>query len=697
MWGSTSAKEIHTIEFPNVNTDLRSGVLDVTECGFVSFTSLEDLDFVQKRIAKKMEKNFKKMKVLLADECISGIYEENGLPNDIVHLLEDLVKEKDVIKTVDCLIDIHSSQLYHEIFQTVTMLGDFRTYGLRPEATVHTKYKTIAKKVKPVATQLPFDTEEHIKQAEKEPSLRETRKIGHKFTEETLGNLKIGGDGFLTEPEKKKFQDMLSMHGKAFASSPDEIGCVQPSVVAPMVIFTVPHVPWDLKPIPVPRALLPKLVGLLKEKARMGILEPSMAPYSNRWFTVPKKSGALRFIQDMQPANKVTIRNKGSGPIVDEVAEAFAGHAIYSIGDLYSGYDQFQLATESRDLTTMKTPLGLVRMCTLPQGATNSVAHMQSAMNQLLREFIPDKTIPFVDDIPIKGCDEKKRDLTIQDDGCRAFVSDHISDVAKILSKLEEVNLTISIDKSKFGVGEILVVGHLCGSYGRKPNPEKVDAIGRMKACSSVTEVRRFLGACVFYQIWIPHFAHISEPLYKLLRKRNKFLWQHEQNLAMMELKKILESPPVLKQVSYDCGRPVIVTVDTSPIAIGWAVGQNDEEGRRFAIRFGARILTERQRAYPQVKRELWGALTALKADRNYLIGAEVVLETDCLPLLGMIANCSSPDIAMLRWIAYIKSLNPTLVHIEGKNNSVADMLSRARYFKEEEMMAHESGEELSQ
>jgi len=402
MRGATGAMEIHATKFPNVNTDLRSGVLGVTECGFVSFTNLKDLDLVQKRFAKKMEKNFKRMKVLLPDEGISGIYEENGLPNDIVHLLEDLAKEKDVIRTVDCFVSIHSSQLYQEIAQIVTVLGDFKTNAVRPEAAVHTKYKTVAKKVKPVATQLPFDTEEHIKQAENEPSLRETRKIGHKFTEETLARLKIGGDDFLTEPEKKKFQDMLSMHGKAFASSPDEIGCVQPSVVAPMVIFTVPHVPWDLKPIPVPRTLLPKLVELLKEKIRMGILEPSMAPYSNRWFTVPKKSGALRFIQDMQPANKVTIRNKGSGPIVDEVAEAFAGHAIYSIGDLYSGYDQFQLATESRDLTTMKTPLGLVRMCTLPQGATNSVAHMQSAMNQILRDFVPEKTIPFVDDIPIK-------------------------------------------------------------------------------------------------------------------------------------------------------------------------------------------------------------------------------------------------------------------------------------------------------
>ena len=132
-----------------------------------------------------------------------------------------------------------------------------------------------------------------------------------------------------------------------------------------------------------------------------------------------------------------------------------------------------------------------------------------------------------------------------------------------------------------------------------------MDAIGKMKAYSNTTEVRRFLGACVFYQIWIPHFAHISEALYKLLRKKSKFLWKHEQDLAMVGLKKILKAPPVLKQVEYNSGRPVIVTVDTSPIAIGWAVGHDDEEGNRFAIRFGAKILTKRQRAYPQVKREL--------------------------------------------------------------------------------------------
>ena len=126
------------------------------------------------------------------------------------------------------------------------------------------------------------------------------------------------------------------------------------------MIFMIDHVLWNLKPIPVPRAHIPKVIDLLKEKVVMGILDPSNAPYSNRWFTVPKKNGSLRFIQDLQLVNKVTIQNSGVGPIVDEFVKAFAGRAIYSIGDLYSAYDQFQLAMESRDITTMRTPIGLV-------------------------------------------------------------------------------------------------------------------------------------------------------------------------------------------------------------------------------------------------------------------------------------------------------------------------------------------------
>ena len=91
----------------------------------------------------------------------------------------------------------------------------------------------------------------------------------------------------------------------------------------------------------------------------------------------------------------------------------------------------------------------------------------------------------------------------------------HIDDCERVLQRLEDARLTFSGEKSAFRKSKIMVVGHLCGPYGRKPSPAKVEAISAMKPdCSSVTEVRRFLGACTFYHIWIPHYAHVAEPLY---------------------------------------------------------------------------------------------------------------------------------------------------------------------------------------
>ena len=144
-------------------------------------------------------------------------------------------------------------------------------------------------------------------------------------------------------------------------------------------------------------------------------------------------------------------------------------------------------------------------------------------------------------------------------------------------------------------------------------------------------------------------------------------------------------SQPILRPGDYSAealnDRPICVTIDTSPFGVGWAIGQNDNNGNRYAIRFGARVLTERERKYPQVKRELRGLFLALKTDREYLIGVPVIIETDCLPLLGMIFNCDSHDIAMLRWIAYIKTFDPRIKHIKGKDNVVADAISRTIFF----------------
>ena len=676
-WGRNSPRPTKTLN-PCKTIKCNRKQFWFSENGACKITSLSDRD---KPRAMRYERYLKQCNLLGEDDTISGAMEAVSF-DDTLGEMESIVASG---LNEDKVIPVNSVDMYTAIEKLGRFIEEART------VEVQTKYKTVDKKVKPVAAPLPNDSWDRIKGVAADPSLRDPRGIGHQFTDETRQKLRIGGGGFLLPREEERFRRMIESHGRAFAFSSGEIGCVNPKIVEPMVIFTVPHVPWNIKPIPVPRAHIPKLIELLKEKIEMGILEPSSAPYSNRWFTVPKKNGTLRFIQDLQPVNQVTIRNAGIGPSVDEFAEAFAGRSIYSIGDLYSGYDQFQLAVESRDITTMRTPIGLVRMCTLPQGGTNSVAHMVNAMNKVLRDCIPDITMPFLDDIPIKGCSEVEKDETLDEDGCRRFVADHISDCGKVLQRLEDACLTFSGEKSAFGQPEILVVGHLCGAYGRKPSPAKVDAITNMREeCKSQTEVRRFLGACAFYHIWIPHYAHLAEPLYGLLKKGRKFKWEEEHTEAMKRLKGMLVAAPALRKAVYKEGVPIYVTVDTSPTGIGWVINQEGEDGARYAIRFGAKVLSERQRGYAQVKRELWGIVSAVKADKDYLIGSEVVIETDCLPILGMVSGCATPDLAMLRWIAYIKSMNPEIHHISGKNNAMADMLSRTRFEGESDMMSED-------
>ena len=118
----------------------------------------------------------------------------------------------------------------------------------------------------------------------------------------------------------------------------------------------------------------------------------------------------------------------------------------------------------------------------------------------------------------------------------------------------------------------------MCGAYDRKPSPSKVNAIQDMEEeCENQTEVRRFLGACAFYHIWIPHYAHVAEPLYGLLKKRMKFEWRDEHTDAMRRLKKLLLEALALRKADYTEGKPVYMTVNTSPTGIGWVINQEGE------------------------------------------------------------------------------------------------------------------------
>lgn len=226
---------------------------------------------------------------------------------------------------------------------------------------------------------------------------------GSRLTEERLAAMKIG-DGFLTDDEKQLFIDILYEFEEALAFEDSEMGLLDETMEPPVVIHIVPHTPWQQQNLRLPKSMQDIATEHVKEKLSNGMLEPLQGPYRSRYFVVPKsKPGEYRFINDVQPLNKVMIRDAGMPPAVDEFSEDFAGYPIASSMDFYAGYYQIPLAKESRDLTAFMSDLGLVRSTRLPTGWTNSVAVFQRVISKVLWRHIPMRARPFLDGIGVNA------------------------------------------------------------------------------------------------------------------------------------------------------------------------------------------------------------------------------------------------------------------------------------------------------
>ena len=142
---------------------------------------------------------------------------------------------------------------------------------------------------------------------------------------------------------------------------------------------------------------------MIQQRIDRGTLKLCKSQYRNPWFLVAKKDAGYRLINNAQKMNGVTIRDANPPPNPDELAEEFAGCHVMSLLDFFSGYDQVGLDVRSRDITAFSTPLGLVRQCTLPIGATNSVAEFVRVMTKICRRHIPHACMPYLDDVCVKG------------------------------------------------------------------------------------------------------------------------------------------------------------------------------------------------------------------------------------------------------------------------------------------------------
>ena len=473
--------------------------------------------------------------------------------------------------------------------------------------------------------------------------------------------------------------EMLVNHEAAIAFDWTESSQIHEDVSPPIMIKTVEHEAWQEPSFPVPKGLLPVVLEILRDRLERGVLEYCDGPYRNPWFLVAKKApGAYRLINAAMKLNSVTLRDANLPPSVDEFSEEFAGCAIASLIDFFSGYDQLVLALECRDMTAFMTPLGLLRMTTPPQGATNSVAQFVRVVMRILGKLYPTIAMPYLDDVGVKGPYTTYGDEETLP-GIRQYVYEHILNLDKKMDRIERAGACIGA-KSQFCHNGMNVVGFICGYNGRTPSTSKVIKILEWPACKNATEGRAFIGVCVYYRIWIKDFATVAAPIYELFRKNVRWNWGKEQQQAMDKLKTALTTAPALCKIQYgpEWGE-IYVGVDASLDGWGGVMGQFDENKERRVSRYESGIWNKAERRYDATKRECRGVLKCLQRLRYWLYGVHFILETDAKVLVAQLNRAATdlPGALVTRWIAWIRMFDFEVRHVKGSTHTAADGLSR--------------------
>ncbi|CAD7001688.1 unnamed protein product [Ceratitis capitata] len=242
--------------------------------------------------------------------------------------------------------------------------------------------------------------------------------------------------------------------------------------------------------------------------------------------------------------------------------------------------------------------------------------------------------------------------------------------------------MRVSADKSKFFQESVEFLGFTVSKEGIKTCPDKVKDILDFAVPKSLRALRSFLGLAGYYRRFVKDYAAITKPLTKYLRGENgniganqsrkiEITLDEEALNAFGKVKKILASEDVLL-LYPDYKQPFDLTTDASSHAIGAVLSQN---GR--PITMISRTLSSTEEIYATNERELLAIVRALQKLRNYLYGVKHLnIYTDHQPLTFALSD-KNPNAKMKRWRAFVEEYSPRFHYKPGKENFVADALSR--------------------
>ncbi|KAK1602025.1 hypothetical protein QYE76_027130 [Lolium multiflorum] len=384
-----------------------------------------------------------------------------------------------------------------------------------------------------------------------------------------------------------------------------------------------------------------------------GYVRESLSPCAVPVILVPKPDETQRMCMDCRPINAITVRYRHPIPRLDDMLDELSGATIFSKIDLHSGYHQIRMAIGDEWKTAFKTKLGLYEWLVMPFGLSNAPSTFMRLMNHILRPLIGKSVVVYFDDILIYSKN----------------LEDHVQHVREVLCILRHEKLFANLPKCHFAQNKLVFLGFVVSANGIEVDSSKVEAIHNWPTPTNVGQVRSFHGLAGFYRRFVKDFSTIACPLNELTKKNVPFVWGKAQQKAFDELKKRLTEAPLL--ALPDFAKTFEIECDASGLGIGGVLMQNGKPVAYYSEKLdGARL------NYPIYDKELYALVRVLEVWQHYLWPKEFVIHSDheSLKYLKSQHNLNKRH---AKWVEFIESFPYVIKYKKGKENVVADALSR--------------------
>uniref|UniRef100_A0A8C5MY14 ribonuclease H n=1 Tax=Leptobrachium leishanense TaxID=445787 RepID=A0A8C5MY14_9ANUR len=330
----------------------------------------------------------------------------------------------------------------------------------------------------------------------------------------------------------------------------------------------------------VPLGDLDDLREQLNELQRTKVIQESRSQYASPIVMVRKKNGSVRLCIDYRTLNRRTIPDQYATPRIEDALQCLSGAKWFSVLDLRSGYHQIPMHPEEKEKTAFICPLGFFEFNRMPQGLTGAPATFQRLLEKTVGDMNLIEVLVYLDDIIVFG----------------KTLEEHEQRLEKVLKRLHEEGLKLSLEKCQFCLPSVTYLGHVVSAEGVSTDPRKLEAVASWPRPRNVTELRSFLGFCSYYRRFVGGFAKIAQPLNKLLQKEDteeghkvsdqnpdapgprkaresiQGEWTSQCEGAFLNLKESLTRAPVLAYA--DPHKPYELHVDASREGLGGVLYQ---------------------------------------------------------------------------------------------------------------------------